>query len=387
MKHEFPSEKHMCIVNNQPCNFFVAREKDQKSVFIAAPSRSLKELRQEIEKMIEAEGYLHYFAPDKREGLNKISLCQKICEPMLKASIVVVVGDWIGNKGNVNIAFEYGLATAMGCETIPVEIERNRKGAFDFLPLEKIIIDRNWRKDPEKLREFRAKFLNSFRKSKDRVEFLEMTREMPPKLKQGIIDLIDSYEGSSTDDEKESCLVMLEKHCHQVSQSGYGKPWKEESLVQWVVSTTKRYAKEGFVDNSLGMTFFGMLITTVDENLSDSGSPILNDTEFSSAIKKIALAAKAPLYARNSAVDCIVQMVTESDRIDMLEVLFQIARDVTQTNDIFDTLPQKMRMCGLKMSWKGTVGHFMGLLKEMSKETDPELVRRYEKIRQTMKTK
>lgn len=367
-------------MNNQPCNFFKSREKEQKLVFIAAPSKRLKDLRKEIVSLIEdVEHYDCYFAADRATSSNKISLCQKICEPMLKSVIVVIIGDWKSNRGNVNVAFEYGLATAFGCAVIPVELEHQGKGAFDFLPLEKVIVSKKWEEDEKELEKFRKEFLERFRNERDKVEFSNLSRELSPQARLSIKQLVEHWETAETDQERESCQRQLLKY-HQSNPISQAQIWQETNIVRHVVSSLKRYSDEGFSDQSMRMLFFQIMEATITNNLSSSRNPIVSDPHFLDALKNIAASTNAPLYARATSLDCLAMMVTNSGLTNLLDVFSQIIDN--ENDQMYDQLsiPKRITDMAGNMFRAGTIGELLKMVRNPKKSPARTITKRYEQI-------
>jgi len=176
-QHEFPSEKKDCILGSgQACKFFQSREKSEKGVFIAAPLK-LKALVDLTKSIIKEAGYEPIFATEVKE-YNRFVFCNNICRPMMEAAIVVVIGDWEGNQGNANVAFEYGIATALGCRVIPIRIKNSAGGPFDMLSLESIVLAEDW-DDIHKVEDLKREFRAAFEKSRAAIELKAISRELP----------------------------------------------------------------------------------------------------------------------------------------------------------------------------------------------------------------
>lgn len=325
--HKFPSETRDCIVSDdQVCKFFNDRRKNERAVFIAAPFR-LKHLIEVTKKVVKEFGYEPLVATEVRE-YNRTAFCNNICRPMLESWIVVMIGDWKGNQGNANVAFEYGIATALGCEIVPVRLHGTEGGPFDMSGLHSMLVlkgaDGQW-----DLKSFEQEFREYFEKSKSRMELLKQELKLTQKEKARLNELLVQFSISRTSADRRAAMAVLKKYSrlHPVT--------RDYEFVQQMANVAVSYAhlcadkaeRVGTLTKEcLDENFFSVLENSLMSNLTNPACATVKDAQFHDALAAMARYGGTPLYARRTAASLLLQIAAHIDNGELLVPVFDIVR-------------------------------------------------------------
>ena len=153
-----------CIVRDRPCNrVFDA----SNTCFIACPSSDEAALELDILKTILIEEELDPYVAIEHFEAAKDIFCAKICTKIIESKLCIVLlsGDTDANDlvmPNPNIYYEYGLMTAWGKPTIPIQ-KHDQKLAFNIQSLDTIKYSE---------RDFKTKIAYAIRLTLERIEKL-----------------------------------------------------------------------------------------------------------------------------------------------------------------------------------------------------------------------
>ncbi|HEX7391343.1 MAG TPA: hypothetical protein VF374_00130 [Thermoplasmata archaeon] len=339
VEHKFPSVTKDCIVSNAGiCKFFTDSRKNEKAVFIAAPNR-LKPLVEVVKSVVKEHEYEPVVATDFRE-YNRSAFCTNICRPMLEAWVTVVIGDWRGNKGNANVAFEYGIATALGCEVVPVRLD-NRKGSpFDMSGLHSIIVrkgtDGQW-----DMKAFEQEFREYFEKSKSKMELLKQELKLTQKEKARLNELLAQFSISRTSADRRTAMAVLKKfsQLHPVN--------RDYEFVQQMANVAVKYAhicvgkaeRVGTLTKEcLDENFFSVLEGALMPNLANPACATVNDSQFHGALAALARQEGVPLFARATAVNLLLRIAASVDNGDLLKPVFDVIQSEKLSSEDYEKL-------------------------------------------------
>jgi len=365
--------------SGQTCKFFQNREKSEKGVFIAAPVK-LKPLVDLTKSIIEEAGYEPVFASEIKE-YNRFAFCNNICRPMLEAAIVVVIGDWEGNQGNANVAFEYGIATAMGCQVIPIRIKNKAGGPFDMLSLESIILAEDWMK-PEKIEEFKNVFRVAFEKSRATVELKTISRELSQTEKTQLTELISQFWHTLEPETRKTLLHWIRRTCSNVAY------YSDDAFLQWIVDVTVDYAKSFAPEkyprarigvDDLNEIFVELLNAAVGYNSERIDSPLMKDPAFAGALGFITMNDKVPAFMRAGAVSSLVTVAELTGDQNMLVPIFRVIENPGIDDKTYDSMfiGSRLRSYTERAISKGrSVVVLLGLLRKLKMSDDARILGR-----------
>ena len=290
--HQIPWNNNKCILcrKGQGCEFSQKPTKDDSMVFIIAPVK-LIDLIEEVKRIVKDDYHLDpVTALDIRE-YNSTATCSHICGPMLKAGIVIAIGDWKENSGNVNVAWEYGIATAMGCEVIPIRIDYPGKGPFDLVGLNSILVAEDWKTNPISRDKFIKEFKEYFEKTEKNIQFKEY-RALSPIVKNQLEALIKKFNDSIEQEYRQDVVSLIQNLCNI-----HYDVLTDSAFTEWIIRTTIRYAKSrmehlsiedqreiGIHPYELENGFLNLLDKAVKYNYRNSDSNIITNLEFHGAL-------------------------------------------------------------------------------------------------------
>lgn len=373
---EFPCEKRVCILSKTPCNFFMARQKDDKVVFIVAPG-SMGKITDIVKRVVTEAKYEPFVAVERTEGYGNFAFCQNICEPMLKSSIVVVIGDWSGNQGNVNAAYEFGIAKAMGCEIIPISGEG---GPFDLAMLHSIILPSGWKEDPSVLVEFERRVKAAFENKKKEVELRGLLTEIPQSVRDKIDGLMEKFDHPISDRERELPLKLLLRTFRSIRESGYA-PYRYERFINWMIRLVEECSNDKIDDGVLRIPFCELLEAVVTENVDDAESMVVKSEPFHGALTKIVLSKKRNAHVKNSALISLQAIGKAAKKPLFFSVATIVVKDLSLDDDKYDQLhiPDRLKQCVADIRSEDP-GQLFDFLKTIESQTHPVIARRCEKI-------
>jgi hypothetical protein len=360
----------------------MARQKDDKVVFVVAPS-SMKPITDIVKRIVTNAKCEPFVAVERTEGYGNFAFCQNICEPMLKSSIVVVIGDWKGNQGNVNAAYEFGIAKAMGCEIIPISEEG---GPFDLAMLHSIVLPSKWREDRSVLGEFEDRMKIAFETKKKEVELRGLLTEIPPAVKVKIDELMEKFDNPISDRERELPLRLLLRTFRSLRESGLN-PYRYERFVGWMIRLVEEYAQDRIEDDVLRLPFCELLEAVVSENVDDSESLIIKREPFHDALARIALSKGKTAHAKDSALKSLMMIGKATRKPLFFSVATTLVKDTSIVEEKYDQLhiPERMKECAVNIRSEDP-GQLFDFLKGIESETNPVIATRYEKIHNAVNT-
>lgn len=299
-------------------------------------------------------------AIEKRE-YNRFAFCHNICRPMLESSVVVVIGDWDGNSGNANVAFEYGIATALGCNIIPIRVEGENGGPFDMVALHSIIIRSGWNK-PRNLASVRNRIRNALTRTQEKILLGQMAHELPKSQKKNVIELIQSFDQTLDPDELKMFGSMLRRVWYADN-----RVLRDPDFVRWSISVVKRFTEHKkrirSIQYFLDSTFFEMLKAIIQYSAIEHRSIIAEDREFAKALDKIARSPFAPIYARKSALDCLIEMAMHLRRPKLLATFRLLVMDDRLNDEDYSALQIELKLKNYLVYTAAVGGPLMPLLK------------------------
>lgn len=337
--HKFPSETRDCIVSDdQVCKFFNDRRKNEKAVFIAAPYK-LKLLTEVTKKVVKDFGYEPLVATEVRE-YNRTAFCNNICRPMLESWIVVVIGDWKGNQGNVNVAFEYGIATALGCEIVPVRVHDKEGGPFDMSGLHTILVGADTLTTGDTTA-FEKEFREYFEKSKSRLELLKAELRLSDSDKARLQELLEQFSTDRTPEQRRITMAVIKRFSQVVPVH------RDCDFVKSMANLAGRYAilyarpeasGVGLTKECLDENFFDLLGASIMMNVTNPECTTIGDGQFHNALAALARCDGVPGYARRTAVSLLIVLAGNTGNKHLLSPIIDVIRNEKLSDQEYDAL-------------------------------------------------
>ncbi len=345
--HVFPSDTKDCMVSmDQKCKFFLDTQKSEKSVFIAAPVR-VSWLIEATKDVVKEYGFEPLLATEVRE-YNQNAFCHNICRRMLESWITIVIGDWKKNKGNANVAFEYGIATALGCEIVPVNLDNKKGTPFDISGFHSIIVrkgdDGEW-----DLNSFRKEFRECFEKSKSKMELRKQETMLSESQKARLNELMRQFTIARTSKDRRTAMALIKKFSNTHSIH------RDYEFVQRMADFSHEYAALFVNHQPLGgnlkvecidESFFKVLGDAISPNLRNPACAVISDNRFHGALAVLARGQKVPIYARTTAIHLLLQLAAHLGDGKLLCPVFDVIEDTQLSDTDYRTMAIPHRLAG-----------------------------------------
>lgn len=390
MKHTIPFEKKQCIVRRKvaKCSFAENPEKSPESIFICAPSEQ-GEFVDYVKEIVKNEFDLNPVIALDMKDYNEDAFCSHICYSMLRSWIVIIIGDWKDKIGNVNVAFEHGIATAMGCEVIPIWIKGDKERLpFDISGLHAIIVQRNWNEDQTIKNDFTTEFIEAFKEKKAKMDILSMGHEVSTEQKQEIIDLISRFWTTLDQDHRKTtlvCLLEMARKDNRIFLQNEFVDWVIEIVGYYSYSLVPRYQvrvrnKKYELNDKVSLS---LVEATISYNLNNHNSHIWANEKFHDSLSFLFRDNRVDLLIRQSALSCLISLIEFSSDTKLLLPIRDVIEDIEIDEGTYATfdMPTKLRLCrdrnlGLSIS----VSPILDLLERLKDASNPIIKKRYSAI-------
>jgi len=386
--HKVPFQEKQCILSKQQtCRFAEKPEKNEKTVFIAAPSEH-QNLVDYVKDILKDDFSLEPIIATDIRDYNQSAFCNNICYAMLRSWVVIVIGDWKKNQGNVNVAYEYGIATAMGCEIVPIWIkDDDDKLPFDISGLHAILIPTNFMSNSRAKDEFKVRFIETFKERRARLDSLALKKDISACQKEQMNSMINDFWDTLDQSKRKTivyCLSELAKKDYRIYSQDEFVSWVMDVIKSYALSFEPKYQSEYRTKKyELDLRYLDLLLTTVTYNINNPNTPIRTKREFFSILAYLVESNHIASQIRKYASDCLFIIMQYIGDRKLLIPIWKVIEDTRVDEGTYNQLniPTNLRLCrDRNLELEISIAPVLELLFGLKEATDPIIKKRYTDI-------
>jgi hypothetical protein len=303
----------------------------EKTVFIVSPSECSKHV-DIVKEVVRKAEYEPVVATDEL-CLNESVFCTRICALIIQAPIVVVIGDWENRRSNACVAFEYGMATALRAEIVPIWTKGEASGFFDVRDLGAIIINGD---ATDQLTKLENEFGKRFVDAKKRVESKKWDTRLHPAESSQLEALFRRFRESKSGSEK---TLIVNQFSYLVDLFNTHRFYNDLNLINWTKSILNDYVRDGMPGDYLGRPFFDHLLATTSYNCGRQGNKdALDDADFHSSLSAVVRDGRAAQHEREKCIVCLVSLSSHLGKPSLFQVVTELAESDELKDDMFNYL-------------------------------------------------